>query len=213
MRNIRLLYIVSGLSGVLALASIILGARDTFVYILIAIILALIARSEDQKRRREIEAFNRAEAEKEQHRLEEARRAEEEAKRAEEEARNPKPIIKSWCFKIAGVTFRNDDGTSRQDILKRMYAIQEAGVLDEIDIQDYDYNGELAYGVYYNDEQFGNIKRQDIAEMDEAMNSDGITSCAIEIYHFRNEDGKKIYCANLTLYWRVARIPEQQPSD
>ena len=204
MRNIRLLYIVSGLSGVLALASIILGARDTFVYIIIAIILALIARSEDQKRRREIEAFNRAEAEKEQRRLEEARRA-------EEEARNPKPIIKSWCFPIAGVTFRNNDGTSRQDILKRMYAIQEAGGLDIIHIEDYDFNGEKAYGVYYDGEQFGNIKRQDIAEMDEAMNSDGITSCAIEIYHFRNEDGKKIYCAKLTLYWRVARTPEQQP--
>lgn len=62
--------------------------------------------------------------------------------------------------KLAGVTFKNDDGTERQPILRAL-KFHDAPYDTEIDvsIKEYQFNNERAYGVYLNDVQIGNIPR------------------------------------------------------
>ena len=60
-------------------------------------------------------------------------------------------------FKIAGVTFKNKDGSSRQSILKKIKDF------DKAELKVYEYNGKQVIGVYTTDgKQVGNIKEKDI---------------------------------------------------
>ena len=58
------------------------------------------------------------------------------------------------CFhtKIVGVTFNNDNGSSRQEYLSKL------GMYDELNLAIYEYKpDEDAVGVYYKNKQLGNI--------------------------------------------------------
>lgn len=60
-------------------------------------------------------------------------------------------------YKIAGVTFKNEDGTKRQDILKSL----KNG--DTVGLKTYEYEGKTAIGVYTCDgKQIGNIKEDEV---------------------------------------------------
>ena len=56
-------------------------------------------------------------------------------------------------FKVAGVSYRNDDGTERQDLIKEI----KAGKQVKITISPYQYNGKPAFGVYADGKQLGNV--------------------------------------------------------
>ena len=61
-------------------------------------------------------------------------------------------------IKVAGVTFNNDDGTSRQLILRKLHFHDSPfNEYADVEIRRYEFKGQSAYGVYVNDMQIGNI--------------------------------------------------------
>lgn len=64
--------------------------------------------------------------------------------------------------KLAGVTFKNDDGSSRQDILKE-FAV--SGDEHDVELEVYDYNGEEAIRVKWEGYCCGNIPRKNVKEI------------------------------------------------
>lgn len=66
--------------------------------------------------------------------------------------------------RIVGVTFKNDDGGDRQEILKKIrYRAAPYRSDPDIHLVKYDYKGEEAVAVYANDEQIGSISRLDLS--------------------------------------------------
>lgn len=66
------------------------------------------------------------------------------------------------CFhtKVVGVTFDNEDGSSRQ------YYLSKLGMYDELELAIYEYKpGEDAVGVYYKNKQLGNISAELVDEV------------------------------------------------
>ncbi|GHU74620.1 hypothetical protein AGMMS49992_16580 [Clostridia bacterium] len=92
-------------------------------------------------------------------------------------------------FKIVGVSFKNDDGTSRQDILARNQRLRNK----HIDFAHMQFKDEPAYGVFCNGEQIGHIKRDDIVDFERAKKS-GYDHAHLSIRHW-----EKGYYAELTL--------------
>ena len=61
-------------------------------------------------------------------------------------------------IKVAGVTFNNDDGVSRQLILRKLHFHDSPfNEYADVEIKQYDFNGQPAFGVYVNNMQIGNI--------------------------------------------------------
>lgn len=108
--------------------------------------------------------------------------------------------------KIAGVTFDNDDGSSRQRILKAAMAEEACG---SIALELYDHRGADAIAVLYDDQEIGNIPKSRVAEVKAVM--DRITAAHLDVGRFRPEDdededeprgvGEYIYRADLTLIY------------
>lgn len=94
----------------------------------------------------------------------------------------PVPTERERTFKIVGVTFKNEDGTSRQKLIQK---IDEAGVYAyEFSFEEYDYEGETAIGLFFEDDdyesrQLGNISRAEVDSMLRIM--DQITDFDVEI--------------------------------
>lgn len=89
-----------------------------------------------------------------------------------EEKANAKSEYEFFKFKVAGVTFKNEDNTDRQKILRAIRFKDKPYDKElELEIKEYEFNGELAYGVYVNDKQIGNIPKKDIAYIKEKFNN------------------------------------------
>ena len=78
----------------------------------------------------------------------------EESRRREEAYR---ATLNREIFRVVGVTFKNPGGRSRQTILREIKR-EEPSTYD-FSLRKYDYEGEPAVGVFYNDEQVGNIAK------------------------------------------------------
>ena len=110
--------------------------------------------AEARSAEREAAAQSRAEAEA---RREAERKAAYEAERAAEYKLD---------YKIVGVTFKNPDGKSRQSILQKMYFNKPPFNKPdgyEITVEDTEYDGKLAYSVFADGLQIGNIGKDDIS--------------------------------------------------
>jgi hypothetical protein len=107
----------------------------------------------------------------------------------------PKPerFVSQW-FKVAGVTFKNDDGSSRQAILKLLCDGDKEGG-DTADIEQYIYENELAFRVKTEDGCIGNIRREDVREM-KRFYDHGLRSFPVDIESF-TADRKRIYRAEI----------------
>lgn len=103
--------------------------------------------------------------------------------------------------KLAGVTFKNDDGTERQQILRAL-KFHDAPYNAEIDvsIKEYRFDNERAYGVYLNDTQIGNIPHRLIQFIyDNFQRIESISNIAA-YGGGRDADGKpKSYGAEITI--------------
>ena len=69
-------------------------------------------------------------------------------------------------FKVAGVSYRNDDGTERQDIIKSI----KAGRKVRIEIRPYKYNGHPAFGVYADGQQLGSVPSDLVDDITDVWN-------------------------------------------
>ena len=109
--------------------------------------------------------------------------------------------------KIAGVTFDNDDGSSRQRILKAAMAEEACG---SITLELYDHRGADAIAVFYDGKEIGNIPRNRVAEIKAVM--DRITAAHVDVERFRPDEDEDIeedargvdgyvYRADLTLVY------------
>lgn len=79
---------------------------------------------------------------------------------AREESAEPKQSSYNRRLKVVGVTFKNEDGSSRQNILKDIY--QKKPPFDkrlDIEIAEFEYEGEPAYHVNVNGKTIGNVSR------------------------------------------------------
>lgn len=127
-------------------------------------------------------------------------------------------------FNIAGVTFLNDDSSSRQTVLKKLYKEQgkrprtdcaacamNDGIPEEdenyrlidygITIQGYEYDGKQAFRVLYENRCIGNVPVDCVEKV--AAIFDDITSAALDVDQCKDEDGKIIYLARMNLSYRV----------
>ena len=113
--------------------------------------------------------------------------------------------LKELTFHVAGVTFDNEDGTNRQKILRALrfgdepYAAPSG--LNDVQIIDTFYDGELAYEVHVNDYQIGYVPKKLIPQVKAAMDTCTCTADQIEfIGGGTDEDGnRRSYGAIVTL--------------
>lgn len=83
-------------------------------------------------------------------------------------------------FKVAGVTSENDDGSSRQSILKSIYDKQPPFDRSQaVMLKKYDYNGEPAFAVIINGYQIGSLHTEDVATL---VKADGRVQGVSDIY-------------------------------
>lgn len=103
---------------------------------------------------------------------------------------------------ISGVTFKNEDGSSRQAVLKDAYVNGCAGTLEFI---EYEYQDEPALLVCYEGAGIGSIPKARVAEIMEILPR--LTSAALDVEVFVPElddesvKPEKIYRADLTLIY------------
>lgn len=103
--------------------------------------------------------------------------------------------------RIAGVTFENDDGSSRQKYLKEAYANQGVGTLG---LESYEYHGEPAIRVLYDDMCIGNIPKDKVQDFMDVI--DRITAAYLDVERFCPDDDddrshEVIYRADLTIVY------------
>ena len=103
-------------------------------------------------------------------------------------------VVGSDGYAVAGVTFRNDDGSSRQDILRSICAGKGRGQ-SEATLEQYDYNGSPAIRVITPAGCVGNVRRTDVADV-LGMIEDPYEAY-IEANSFLSEEGVEIYRADL----------------
>ena len=87
----------------------------------------------------------------------------------------------SITFRVAGTTFKNEDGEKRQDILRHMKFGDKpyADAPDDLcgELEKTDYNGELAIAVIVNGYQVGFVPKSNISRVCKAMKD--ADSCAV----------------------------------
>lgn len=115
-------------------------------------------------------------------------------------------------IKVTGVTFNNDDGTSRQLILRKLHFHDSPfNEYADVEIRQYDFKGQPAYGVFVNNMQIGNIPAALIPFMQD--NIGRIESISyIDVYGGGQKDGKPIsYGCKITLRFLKSNPPINIP--
>lgn len=97
--------------------------------------------------------------------------------------------IRSFSLKVAGVTFKNNDGTDRQKIISKLY------VGKELKLFPYKHEGKNAvYVMTLNNKIAGNIPAENTTEICNKINSNKIEKITVkEVDNFINENNKNIY--------------------
>lgn len=113
-----------------------------------------------------------------------------------------KPDTYTRNFKVRGVTFYNDDGTSRQEILKKIYRKKppfDNGL--NVELKQYTYNDGPAYGVYVNGYMIGNIPGDNTDFVNHARRR-GVEVVGFKVDYFEPEDEPergRVYYARIKL--------------
>lgn len=100
---------------------------------------------------------------------------------------------------LVGVSFKNDDGSSRQKMLKKIAKENEKDDPEwfpNITIEQYDYQGSPAIGVYADDYQIGNISKDEVDDV--LKNHDTIRSIDINVF---GGDSGKSYGAEIVIIY------------
>lgn len=104
-------------------------------------------------------------------------------------------VIRS-VFPVAGVTFDNDDGTSRQEILQEICEGELDGIDENCWLNPYLYNGEMALGVMTSFGCVGNIRHNDVDTVLERIKTSK-TGARLQAELFETDDGREIYRADV----------------
>lgn len=110
-----------------------------------------------------------------------------------------RPALGCFCCKVAGVIYKNEDGSKRQNILKAYYNTDTPAA----DFKLYDYRGNPAALVLIDGKPIGNIPRD---QLDDFLRIyDRITTAAVDVDRFVPDDAEDdrhyIYRADLTAFF------------
>ena len=139
------------------------------------------------------------------------RLAEEEAARKAQEEKEARRQADAWRFRresfpVAGVTFKNDDGTDRQKILREI-VLNEMGFCDVWFDQDPELGDESGISVQTDLGCVGFIRRSDKNKVRRFFDKK-VNSSTLYAELFENEDGEKIYRADV-VFGMDRNDPEQ----
>ena len=105
-------------------------------------------------------------------------------------------VVTGKTFAVAGVTFKNDDGSSRQEILRDLC---EGPLEGEADcwFEPFLYKGEMALRVKVGSDCVGNVRRSDVQTVLDCLKTspDG---AHLQAEIFENDEGEEIYRADFT---------------
>ena len=143
---------------------------------------------------REAERAAAAQARAEERAAKDAERA---AARAKEEAY--RATVNRELFRVVGVTFDN-----RQEILKRIKR-EEPGAY-RFSLRPFEYKGEPAVGVYYDEEQVGNISRDDLPRVLPQMECfDKVEAYDVTGgFKYEDSDDRASYGLDIAVYFKKA---------
>lgn len=99
--------------------------------------------------------------------------------------------------KVAGVTFKNADGSSRQANLKDL----EVSGVNNVQLVQFEYQGEPALRVVVDGMEIGNVPADVVPEVLEIMPSIDNIMCIVTT--FDNDSGRRIYRADLDISYRI----------
>ena len=109
-------------------------------------------------------------------------------------------------FRVAGTSFRNEDGTARQDILRGLKfgdAPYSSGGDPDVDIEETTYDGELALSVSVNGFLIGFVPKSSISKVKAALDSFAWTADACRVIGGgTSSTGEPLsYGCEITLSW------------
>lgn len=99
--------------------------------------------------------------------------------------------------KVVGVTFKNKDGSKRQRILKEIYEGDHIG--GNVTLDEYNFDGEPAIAVNYDDMCVGNVPRKDVEAVRKVMFR--IARIDLDVDEFENDEEQTMYRADLTVFY------------
>lgn len=99
--------------------------------------------------------------------------------------------------KVAGVTFKNADGSSRQANLKDL----EVSGVNNVQLVQFEYQGEPALRVVVDGMEIGNVPADVVPEVLEIMPRIDNIMCIVST--FDNDSGRRIYRADLDISYRI----------
>lgn len=129
------------------------------------------------------------------------RQLEEEIKKEQEKQRE---LIRQYQerfhhekFAVAGVTFKNDDGTDRQKILREI-ALNEDGSCAVWFEENEELGDDSGISVLTENGQVGNIRRSDKKKLRRFFDHD-VHTMILSVERFENDEGEKIYRADVVI--------------
>lgn len=103
----------------------------------------------------------------------------------------------TFICKVVGVTFKNEDGSSRQAYLKEAYINNGQG---NIELVPYKYEGRPAIHVLYEGMCVGNVPEPEVGAVLSYIPR--LSSLFLNVETFRDDDDKLIYRADLLLSYK-----------
>ena len=98
-------------------------------------------------------------------------------------------------FRVAGVTFKNEDGSDRQTILRHIKFQDPPYITDpdnvDIEIKHFEYQGEPAYRCVVNGYTIGNVPKAQVQEVTDAIEHGAIVS-GFNVTGGGTKDGEKL---------------------
>ena len=144
----------------------------------------------------------RSKAKKEEAEYYARQRAAAEQKQREQEARETaiqeaRDRFRFERFAVAGVTFKNDDGTDRQKILREI-ALNEGGTCSVWFDENEEMGEASGISVLTESGQVGNIRRSDKEKIRRFFDHN-VNTISLSVERFESDEGEKIYRADVVI--------------
>ena len=113
-----------------------------------------------------------------------------------------RPAGRPVIFDVVGVTFKNEDGESRQEILEFMYEYSHRKKAKRIkaNLKPYEYKGKHALAVWADGVQVGNIAADEVRDVEKLIPEIIDAELIVDYFIAEDKDGKTIYSAKIVLY-------------
>lgn len=110
------------------------------------------------------------------------------------------PVYEFENHKVIGVSFKNEDGTSRQSILKKMKDKKKPFDNPDIVLNRYLYEGKDAIGVFVNGVQIGHISKYSVKHvLDNINRTQGVSKFNVYGGYDKEDDEDRYYGIEITL--------------